>query len=390
MVSDEQALVSDFLDGLARQQVIAFIKALAEDDEMIIALGQVDLCPEQVAAFARARGYGFGPEDLVDVIESRIASQIPETERKIRDQYLKQRAAGTADTPTVMDAETDASLFEIPHQPGFELDRRSILRGDVVAVRQLSALPGLLSLMEESLAGAFDGTDLEQIHLHHDFPDMKARAEVAYDSLTRDKRIIDAVQAVLVDLGLDPDSVLWEWPGMRLLFPAEHGGRGVYRTANSGALAAHRDTWYGSPQHQINLWGPIRRLDPDATLRIYTRYFRKTVANSSRGYDTWQNRCGLALPPSIQTSVSAEGAFAPPLEIGDVMCFSGHQLHASAVNRSGRTRVSFEFRLLHKDDEGQGYVPANTDYHGIGEIYEGWFDAQGRRRNRLTGEVTPV
>jgi len=390
MMSDEQELVSDFLNGLARQQVIAFIKAVAEEDEMIIALGQVDLAPEQVAAFARARGYAFDADDLVRVIESRIASLIPEAEREVRDQYLKRRADGACSAPVVMDAETDANLVEVAHERGFKLDRRSILRGDVVAVRQLPALPGLLALMEESLTGAFDGTDLEQIHLHHDFPDMKARAAIAYDSLTQDKRIIDAVQTIIVGLGLDPDSVLWEWPGMRLLFPAEHGGRGVYRTANSGALAAHRDTWYGSPQHQINLWGPIRQLDPDATLRIYTRYFRKTVANSSRGYDTWQNRCGLALPPSIQTSVSAEGAFAPPLEIGDVMCFSGHQLHASAVNRSGRTRVSFEFRLLHKHDEGQDYAAPNTDYQGIGEIYGGWFDAQGRCLNRLTGEVSQV
>jgi hypothetical protein len=140
MVSDEQTLVTDFLNGLARQQVIAFIKAVAEEDDLIIALGQVDLAPEKVAAFARARGYAFGADDLVGVIESRIATQIPEAEREIRDQYLKRRADGDCDAPVVTDAETDANLLEIAHEPGFKLDRRAILRGDVVAVRQLPAL----------------------------------------------------------------------------------------------------------------------------------------------------------------------------------------------------------------------------------------------------------
>lgn len=85
--------------------------------------------------------------------------------------------------------------------------------------------------------------------------------------------------------------------------------------------------------------------------------------------------------------MNPEGAFAPPLVIGDVLCFSGHQLHASAFNRSGRTRVSFEFRLLHSDDEGAEYIPPNVDYYGAGEIYKGCYDSQGREVNRLTGKT---
>jgi hypothetical protein len=288
-----------------------------------------------------------------------------------------------------MDEETEAQLHEVLHTPGFELPRAAVLRGDVIALRQLPALPGVLALLEDALERSFDGVNLEQIHAHFDFDGMKIRAERAYDRLVDDSRVPAAMQAVIGDLWLYPRKVLWEWPGMCLLYPVEQGGRGVYRAANSGALAAHRDTWYGSPQHQLNFWGPIKCLDPDATLRIYSHYHRKTVPNSSHGYDTWQNLAGVALPPSITgDGVSPEGAFTPPLEVGDAMSFAGHQLHASAVNRSGRTRVSFEFRLLHADDEGQSYVPPNTDYYGIGEIYRGWYDRNGAQVNRLTGEIT--
>lgn len=390
MSETEQDLVARFLGGLGRHRVVEFIGAVAEDEGLMLELGRIDLDPESVAHFAREKGYAFSAKELTDVIEARIAAQVPEEELRIRARYLDERARGIAHSPRQMDEETESHLREVVHAPDFELPRAAVLQGDVIALRQLPALPGVLVLMEEALESAFDGIDPEQIHAYYDFDDMKARAEIAYDRLVDDPRVPAAMQAVIGDLGLDPQKVLWEWPGMRLLFPVEKGGRGVYRTANSGALAAHRDTWYGSPQHQLNFWGPIKRLDPDATLRIYSRYHRKTVPNSSHGYDTWQNLSGVALPPSITgDGVSPEGAFAPPLEVGDAMCFSGHQLHASAVNRSGRTRVSFEFRLLHVDDEAQPYVPPNTDYYGIGEIYRGWYDRNGDQVNRLTGEITP-
>lgn len=390
MTGDGEALVAGFLNGLARQRVVDFIQAVVEDEVLMQELSGVDLKPEAVATFACLKGYVFSGADLTDVIESRVAQEIPESEQAFRRQLQLTREAKEASGSVPQDIETDAALLELNHAPGFVLDRASVLGGDVAALRRMPALPILLGFMSEALEHAFEDVDLEQIHLHHDFEDMRARAEVAHERLLADTRIPVAVTAIIRDMGMDPDDVLWEWPGMRILFPVEQGGRGMYRTANSGALAAHRDTWYGSPQHQINLWGPIRRLDPDATLRIYTQYFGKVVPNSSYGYDTWQNQCGLALAPSIQCNASAEGAFAPSLDIGDVLCFSGHQLHASAVNRSGRTRVSFEFRLLHKDDVGRDDVPANTDYDGIGEIYHGWYDQHGQRINRLTGERDTV
>lgn len=390
MGGDEKILIERFLSGLAHQRVVDFIGAVINDETLTQELLAIDMEPESVAVFARQKGYGFTADDLSEVIESRVSKSIPGSEQALRARLRADRGNSPGVGVSPADRETDATLFEVDHGVDFVLDREAILRGDVLALRQVPALPNLLTLMEESLDQAFEGTDLEEIHLHHDFEDMKARAAVAYARLSEDGRIPGAVQAIVEDLGLNPEDVLWERPGMRLLFPVEFGGRGVYRTANSGVLAAHRDTWYGSPIHQINLWGPVRHLDSDATLRILPRYFAKSVANTSRGYDTWQNRLGLAMPPSIRARVNAEGAFAPPLEIGDVLCFAGQQLHASAANRSGRTRVSFEFRLLHRDDVGRDYVPVNNDYYGIGEIYRGWFNQRGEDVDRLTGEPVSI
>ncbi|MBT3399199.1 MAG: hypothetical protein HOL07_16595 [Rhodospirillaceae bacterium] len=379
-------VIQEFIRGIARKTIADFVVAATTDDAFISELCAVDLVPDQVAAFAQAKGFSFSADELTAFVEDRIRHEIPADERAFRDRFLAARAAGQTAEAIPTDAETSATLHDVAHTPGYALDRASVLQGDVIALRGVPALPALLATLEDILKTALEVEDLEAVHESLTFAQMKARSEVAYDRLAEDDRVPDLVGAIIDDLGLERELVMWEWPGFRLLFPVEAGGRGVYRAAYSGALPAHRDTWYGSPQHEINLWGPVRRLDADATLRILTRYFRKTVANTSYGYDNWQNYAGVALPPSIRARVNPEGAFAPPLAIGDVMCFSGHQLHASAFNRSGRTRVSFEFRLLHRGDEGAEYVPPNVDYYGAGEIYKGWYDAQGRPVNRLTGK----
>lgn len=381
--------IQSFLRGLARKSITDFIVAVATDGDLIAEISAIDLAPVPVAAFAREKGFSFSADELAEFVEDRIRSELPADEVAIREDYLAARARGDVREPASLGEETEARLHDEAHRPGFVLDREAVLRGDVVALRVLPSLPALLSLFEETLVNALGIDDLEAAHAQLTFEELKARTDAAHDDLTGDDRIVPAVLAIIDDLGLARERVVWEWPGFRLLFPVEAGGRGVYRTANSGALSAHRDTWYGSPQHEINLWGPIKQLDADATLRILTRYFRKTVANSSSGYDVWQNFAGIALPPGLRAAISADGAIAPPLAIGDVMCFAGHQLHASAVNRSGRTRVSFEFRLLHADDEGANYVPPNVDYFGRGEIYKGWFDGDGGMVNRLTGQTTP-
>lgn len=379
--------LQEFLREIVRKNISDFMVAVATDDTLIAELGAIDIVAEPVAAFARNKGFSFSADELTEFVEDRICKEVPADERTFRDRLLALRAAGRANLVVPTDEETEATLHDVACGAGFELDRGAVLRGDVIALRQLPSLPHLLDLLEEILTDALGIEDLEAAHEYFEFQEMKEKTDAAYERLAEDSRIVPAVLAIIDDLGLEQDRVLWEWPGFRLLQPIEAGGRGVYRAANSAALSAHRDTWYGSPQHEINLWGPIKRLDPDATLRILTRYFRKTVANSSFGYDIWQNYAGIALSPSIRARVNPEGAFAPPLAVGDALCFSGHQLHASAVNRSGRTRVSFEFRLLHRDDEGRADVPPNVDSHGLGEIYKGWYDADGGHVNRLTGRV---
>ncbi len=374
-------IVGAFLGRIADGVIEAFIKAVLHEPALSRELGAQDLVPENVAAFARSKGYAFTAAELTDYVESRLAARLPAAECEARRRFLERRARGELSGPETLDQPTQVRSAEIAG--GAPLDRAFVLRGGVVAVRGCSALLPLLDILLGTLRTALATEDMDTVHTALDFATLRQRTLAAYTALSKDARVPAVITAMISGLGMDPRDVLWEWPGFRLMQPEAAGGHGQYRAAYSGALPAHRDTWYGSPQHQINIWGPVRPIPDDATLRVLPRYFRKTFANSSRGYDTWQNYAALALSPVPRDTADESEVLAPPLGVGDMIAFSGQQLHASAPNTTDRMRVSFEFRLLHRADEGEACVPANVDYYGAGEIYKGWFDADGNEVVRL-------
>ena len=48
------------------------------------------------------------------------------------------------------------------------------------------------------------------------------------------------------------------------------------------------------------------------------------------------------------------------------MVFSGAQLHSSVPNTSGRTRISIDFRVVHRSDVESGRGAVNLDSHCTG------------------------
>jgi ectoine hydroxylase-related dioxygenase (phytanoyl-CoA dioxygenase family) len=60
------------------------------------------------------------------------------------------------------------------------------------------------------------------------------------------------------------------------------------------------------------------------------------------------------------------------IEPGDLLCFSGAHLHASRPNRTGRTRLSIDTRIVEGGDLRAGKGPANVDGHAPRTVHE-WF-----------------
>lgn len=370
-------LVQSLFADIARHNVLMFVKAVTEDRSLAGELALLDKQPDTVAAFARAKGFTVEADDLSVVLEECLAARLTPAEMAHRRRYLARRANGLIPAPRPMHEETPATLSAHTFADGFVLDRGGVLAGNVTVLRRCGAIRALTDRLRQVISEGFGVDDLDATHRELDPATFRGRGVETYETLKRDPQIPGLVDDVIRALGLAPERVLFEWPGFRLVAPESVGGHGLYRATPTGATLPHRDTWWGGPQHLINVWGPIRPLPSDATLRILTRYFRRSVDNSSTGYDMWLRHSGLMVGPEIREPVEVEGALAPPLDVGDVMIFAGHQLHASARNLTSRTRVSFEFRLLHRDDADAPYAPPNVDAYGLGEYYQDWFDHTG-------------
>lgn len=383
MGADEQQLLDNFFAGIARDSITAFIRAVVEQPQLMEGLQGIDLVADDVAAFAQTKGFAFSANDLEAFLEDRMKKELGAAELDLRRAFQDRSDRGKIPAPVSMNKtaaiKEHALDFTSESDKNLSLDRAEILKGGVAIIRQAPAIARLTSVLREILEEHFKPHNPLVAHEKLSAAPYKARVDAAYEALLAEKRIPPILTAFMEEIGVPPNQTVFEWPGFRLTFPHGSQPQGYYRTTCSGSLPPHRDTWYGSPRQQINLWGPIYPLETNETLRVLSAYYYRSIKNSSRGYDVWRNAVGLNLSPMLREHVDASNPIAPPLAMGDVMAFAAHHLHHSALNQRKTTRVTFEFRLLCKEDKGANYVPPNIDYFGFGEIYKGWFQSDGEK-----------
>ena len=126
------------------------------------------------------------------------------------------------------------------------------------------------------------------------------------------------------------------------------------------AFPWHRDVWYSAPAQQINWWLPIFPVREDNAMSFDLAHFDRAVPNSSDTFDYYQNNASrLTTATQVAKETQARpGALdhQPDQELiilpapGEVLLFSGAQLHASMPNTSGRARFSVDFRTVYVPD----------------------------------------
>ena len=152
-----------------------------------------------------------------------------------------------------------------------------------------------------------------------------------------------------------------------------------YLSAGVGyAYKAHRDTWYSSPQYQLNWWMPVYDLSDKNTMSMYPGYWDKPIKNSSEvfNYFEWCNEGRKAAAstltvdnrkhplPTEEVDSTSETRFV--LKSGEMFIFSASHLHATAPNTSGKTRFSIDFRTVHLDDIKSNAGAKNIDNKSTG------------------------
>ena len=137
---------------------------------------------------------------------------------------------------------------------------------------------------------------------------------------------------------------------------------------------AHRDTWYGNPQHQINCWIPLRNYNSSESFCFYPQYFQHPVVNDSHlfNYEQWVKQVGWqstnpknkgVYPKAIMGNKEQQMRFE--CRRGEIILFSGQHLHQSLSQSGVQTRVSVDFRVVPMANQ-QMIQPRNVDNFSVG------------------------
>lgn len=256
-------------------------------------------------------------------------------------------------------------------------------RGDLIFSGGLVIFAGVAEL--EAFRSRVD--DLVRTHLRTDDPEF-AQFTLAHDeyldavrAAQRSVRKDEVAHRLLADAfratGVDIDDTYWDWVHLRV----NPSGDGFATTATGW----HRDTWASSLRAQTNWWTPIYPVTEGRTIAFAPAYWSTPVANSSAG---WTPRSTEVIPEPLEKIDPYEQRVV--IEPGDLLCFSGAQLHRTVRNDTGRARFSVEVRTLRGTDVRDGRGAAPVDDVAPQPQY-GWFHHLVDHRSAvdLEAERTP-
>jgi len=241
-----------------------------------------------------------------------------------------------------------------PDVSGDEL-RRTLYAGHLVILTRLQSLWDFVEYTREELTELFAPHDPEHVHEHVDPAEMAKILGVWKPRYIHSDKSRKLVRAVIEEAGFSPNETHYDLPKPRTSFPLGHLNTGV-----AFAFPWHRDTWYSAPAQQINWWLPVFPVRDDNAMGFDLASFDQAVPNTSGGFDYYENNASrLTTATGVTREVqSRPGAIdhKPAQELvilpapGEVLLFSGNQLHASTPNTSGRARFSVDFRIVNVPD----------------------------------------
>jgi Phytanoyl-CoA dioxygenase (PhyH) len=249
--------------------------------------------------------------------------------------------------------------------------RQQIYAGDLVILTRLRTLGDFVDYTREELTELFRPHDPEHVHEYIDPPEMARILSAWKPRFIHSDRSKKLVRAVIEEAGFPAEDTHYDLPKPRTSFPVGHLTTGV-----AFAFPWHRDAWYSAPPQQINWWLPVFPVREDNAMSFDLASFHKAVPNSSDTFDYYQNNASrLTTATGVTREVqSRPGAIdhQPDQELialpapGQVLLFSGAQLHKSIPNTSGRARFSVDFRTVYVPDLMAGHGAALVDAHCSG------------------------
>jgi hypothetical protein len=249
--------------------------------------------------------------------------------------------------------------------------RRLLYAGNLVILTRLQALRNFVEYTREEVTELFRPHDPEHVHEHIDPPEMAKILGAWKPQFIHAERSRKLVQAIIAEAGFPAEGTHYDLPKPRTSFPVGHLTTGI-----AFAFPWHRDVWYSAPPQQINWWLPVFPVRDDNAMSFDLASFDRAVPNSSDAFDYYRiNAARLTTATQVTREVQARpGALNhnPSQELtilpapGEVLLFSGAQLHTSIPNTSGRTRFSVDFRTVDVSDLMAGRGAPLADVHCTG------------------------
>jgi hypothetical protein len=278
------------------------------------------------------------------------------------------------------------SFLTDPDLPAEDL-RQRIYRGDLVILTRLRAVDEFVTYLRKELTALFAPHDPEHVH---EFIESAEMAKVLGEWKPRwihADRSRDLVRAIIAEAGFEPEFTHYDVPKPRTSFPVGHLTTGI-----AFAFPWHRDVWYSAPASQLNWWLPVFPVRETNAMGFDLASFARAVPNSSGDFDYYRNNAQrLTTARSVGKEQQARpGAIGHEPSVvlipiptpGQILLFSGAQLHKSIPNTSGLARFSVDFRTVDAHDLQAGCGAPLTDTHCNGTsirdfvnvAHEGAFD----------------
>jgi hypothetical protein len=249
--------------------------------------------------------------------------------------------------------------------------RRQLYAGNLVILTRLQSLRDFVDYTREELAELFRPHDPEHVHEHIEPQEMAKILSGWKPRFIHGERSRKLVRAIIAEAGFPPGDTHYDLPKPRTSFPAGHLTTGV-----AFAFPWHRDTWYSAPAQQINWWLPVFPVREDNAMSFDLSSFGRAVPNTSGGFDYYKNNASrLTTATGVTREVQARPGATDHKAVqelvilpapGEVLLFSGNQLHASIPNTSGRARFSVDFRTVSVPDLMAGRGAPLVDAHCTG------------------------
>ena len=240
----------------------------------------------------------------------------------------------------------------------------AVFAGAVLIYRALPAVHELVNCLREITRQELGLNDPCLAESELESADFRHRASRARQIVRESDDVARLYKAVLLEAGVDVSAIFYDHFKLRFQ-PSDE----ISRTRYMRDLPAHRDTWGSNIHAQINWWGPVWPVRADRTIGMFPGLWNVPVSNTSAAWSYREFTQHLnadkdtnypMLPHCADPPLISE---AVPIVIdpGDILAFSGAQLHCSIPNRSGVARISTETRTVSAHDLFYSRSAKNVD-----------------------------